>query len=341
MIASIKRNVLLAQGFLNWRAIRALGERQILTKASYIALFIVPLLAATWPAVSAISIQPDQGLADAVAKIENINETLVDSLDAFSRSAVGSCFSDVALEKGKKEVLILVDDLQNSCASLLWEFNSWKFDLQKQTNQEMFLPWTFAAAFFAALAVVLAHLIYQSCAPDAVKRRTLEEFVVNRLSQFSLGVSEELVGSAIRALQSRAGRRETRGEAYKNEVKWRQFLNMDEAEVANRVSALSISDLAAFYLLLKSDDEAVRRMRSRYSDVSTRIAASIGERLNKKNDLGEYNRYIVARGARAEYIGMAERNSLAIGAAGLLYLLSEAGLKPPPLGGQIYCPKQG
>src|SRR5436190_1673304 len=38
---------------LNWRLVRAIGELQILTRISYAALIVVPLLASFWPGISA------------------------------------------------------------------------------------------------------------------------------------------------------------------------------------------------------------------------------------------------------------------------------------------------
>ena len=37
--------------FLNWERIRSFGELEVLTKASYIALILVPIIAGLWPSV--------------------------------------------------------------------------------------------------------------------------------------------------------------------------------------------------------------------------------------------------------------------------------------------------
>jgi glycerol uptake facilitator-like aquaporin len=41
--------------YMNWRLVRSLAELQILTKASYAMLLIVPILAGTWPGVRLVS----------------------------------------------------------------------------------------------------------------------------------------------------------------------------------------------------------------------------------------------------------------------------------------------
>jgi hypothetical protein len=60
------------------------------------------------------------------------------------------------------------------------------------------LPPTWAAAFFAALAVLIGHFIYQMGAPDLVRQNSLSQFVSGRLDEYAKYRSE----SAMRRAQS-------------------------------------------------------------------------------------------------------------------------------------------
>src|SRR5262249_45317998 len=53
--------------YRNWRLVRSLGELQILTRASYVMLIVVPLLAGMWPAVRLVVNQHNKALTDAAA----------------------------------------------------------------------------------------------------------------------------------------------------------------------------------------------------------------------------------------------------------------------------------
>src|ERR1700730_652602 len=61
--------LMLAQVF-SWRLVRTLGELQVLTKASYAMLIIVPLLAGLWPAVRLIVNQYDKSATEAAEIFE-------------------------------------------------------------------------------------------------------------------------------------------------------------------------------------------------------------------------------------------------------------------------------
>ncbi len=61
----------------NWRIVRAIGELQILTRASYVLLVAVPLLAATWPTVLAVVHGERAAIEQANVTLQN-TATLID-----------------------------------------------------------------------------------------------------------------------------------------------------------------------------------------------------------------------------------------------------------------------
>ena len=50
---------------LDWRNVRGLGELQVLTRASYVMLILVPLLAGLWPGVRLVINRYNQAVTDA------------------------------------------------------------------------------------------------------------------------------------------------------------------------------------------------------------------------------------------------------------------------------------
>ena len=59
---------------LNWQKLRGFGELQILTRASYLMLILVPILAALWPAVR--------------YSVSSYNHAVTDARDALESAAV-------------------------------------------------------------------------------------------------------------------------------------------------------------------------------------------------------------------------------------------------------------
>src|SRR2546429_152324 len=66
--------VYLPARYVNWRLVRGLGELQILTRASYFVLILVPILAAIWPAVQ--------------STVNQYNKTVTEVAAIFDRAAV-------------------------------------------------------------------------------------------------------------------------------------------------------------------------------------------------------------------------------------------------------------
>jgi hypothetical protein len=61
----------------------------------------------------------------------------------------------------------------------------YKADYASQTIESSRMPRPFTAAFMAALAVVLAHTLYQMFAPETVRRMTLDQYIADRMEDYS------------------------------------------------------------------------------------------------------------------------------------------------------------
>lgn len=149
--------------WFDWMKVRSLGRLQILTRVSYVALVLVPLLAGGWPAVRAVVnwVNDDVRAAarefDAVAdRIENLRADLPPALTE----------PDDVVQKMVTQIRRVEDQLGG------------------RSLEERDLPLGWVLAFFAALFVALGHLLYQLAADEKVRERSREAFVAARNDEF-------------------------------------------------------------------------------------------------------------------------------------------------------------
>lgn len=127
---------------INWGAVRAVGELALLTRASYLALLFVPILAGLWTALRAALVRSLRGWEEMSVAVQAMG----------SRSQGSLC------------------ELESTSLEQLQAFfaTAWLPDAM--------LPDSWAAAFFAALCVVSGHLVYQLKAPQTIKEWDRAEF---------------------------------------------------------------------------------------------------------------------------------------------------------------------
>ncbi|HWM94340.1 MAG TPA: hypothetical protein VN493_26525 [Thermoanaerobaculia bacterium] len=173
--------------FVTWQAVRSLGELQVLTRASYFVLVIVPMLAALWPGVR--------------TAVNRYNEVVTDSTLTFKRASEDLREENQTL---REELARLPERLPSQTAQafpigrynrLLAEVDKAALELERRTRdfvrdhpartlESPHLPATWAVAFFAALAVLLGHFIYQIGAPEIIRHNSLSQFLATRLDEY-------------------------------------------------------------------------------------------------------------------------------------------------------------
>jgi len=178
--------------------VRSLGELKILSLASYFMLVFVPLLAGVWPAVRAgvnqynyQALHSAERLESISAKITEVSEHLVDS------GRNGTAQSQWQEGQAKLARLDESVDLLTLEVAMLTEA------LRPPAVSSPMLPWSWAAGFFAALFVVIGHLVYESRAPAPVRAESIDEFVQGRLENFSQNPTMGRVRDAVSFLRMR------------------------------------------------------------------------------------------------------------------------------------------
>lgn len=171
---------------LSWLGVRTVGNLQLLTRASYYSLLIVPLIAGVWPFIRNTINQYNQTVETSAQKvIESANE-LEESIQQLIRAG-----EPVGLSQA------LIREELSSTSDSLREIGENFTYLLHDTN----MPASFALAFFAALFVAVGHLLFQLFCPEQVKKSNQAEYVESQLSadkvrtEFSLLEDIDLVAN--------------------------------------------------------------------------------------------------------------------------------------------------
>lgn len=150
-----------------WNRIRTLGELQILTRASYVMLIFVPLLAGVWPAVGEGINRYNTSVIESKAALDSASQRLEFVASTLTNE------SDVSLPVGE-----IFDGLNKRLDNIDEEYSLKTIDNTR-------LPYVWALSFLASLAVAIGHLIYQAFAPALVKRTTVREYMNDEVRRFS------------------------------------------------------------------------------------------------------------------------------------------------------------
>ncbi|MEL6107368.1 MAG: hypothetical protein AAFU85_15115 [Planctomycetota bacterium] len=126
-----------------------MGELRLLTKASYVSIFVVPLLASLMPLLGPAYDQLVQGYSQLSESIQTGISTQVQETRTPSKPIDG-------------------------------------FPEDRATDQPTVapLPNTLAFAFFSALFVVLGHVFYQAYSPSLIRKMRLEDLLSNARTAF-------------------------------------------------------------------------------------------------------------------------------------------------------------
>lgn len=303
---------------LNWRLVRSLGELQVLTRTSFIALLLVPLLAGLWPAVRLLVNQHNRAVEEAAVLLEQSADSLERVLNASMLSTNSSGEPGATASSTPPKSQSILQDLETQAAKLILRIESHSEDYGSRTLDTPRLPWSLAAAFFAALAVASAHLLYQALAPEQVRRWSWEDFVLARKEDFKKHQSTETLERARQFSRTIYGRRVRGSEDFENERLLHRLYGCEDEELAQYIQSLSNHDLSSLSEYLHSDRPEGP------PQYLNKVKAFV-----EKQILGEGGRHDtvmaeIERGARAEYLNLASRRAVGVLAAGFLYLIGLA-----------------
>lgn len=311
------------KSILNWRIVRGVAELQILTRATYFMLIFVPILAGLWPAVRLYVNNHNEAVVEATEIMQEHSVSFVKSKDELS-----VLLSSVEVQSS--QVNLVLDDVKefnNRADDFIADVRQFSNDFMPRTLEEPSLPWTWAAAFFASLFAVFAHLIYQLATPEIVRRFTLDEFVKGQKEDYSKHPSDDALERAQSFLATKEGRSESEIDERRN---YRLFKNLhavleeskDEKQVMQSIHGLSLSELSGLQSFIQSEGNHLPEVRHRILDYVRQAYVRNSEKVGGSEVEKLKNMSIIERGARAEYLHWASRNTVAAFVTSIIYAIA-------------------
>ena len=150
---------------VSWSTVRALGELEVLTRASYIMLILVPLLAGLWPGVKVIVNQYNDSVSTATQQLQLASETLEYRLNS------------------NPEIIAAASPLNEVTKSLAENIVSVQKNIENVSIESDNMPDVWVWVFLSALAAILAHTAYQVGAPPIIQQASEREYINIRLDE--------------------------------------------------------------------------------------------------------------------------------------------------------------
>ena len=163
-IDSELRSIQERNGF-GWSTIRSLGELQVLTRASYIMLIVVPLLAGLWPGVTVVVNRYNDSVQSATQRLEIAS----DKLDIYVSTNLGATQEGVAIGDIITSLREDIRGIQNSIENVSIESDT--------------MPDVWVWVFLSSLTAILAHTLYQIGAPPIIQQASVREYINSRVDE--------------------------------------------------------------------------------------------------------------------------------------------------------------
>ena len=148
-----------------WSMIRALGELQVLTRASYLMLILVPLLAGLWPGVKVVVNQYNDSVETATQRLQVASERL----DLFVNE--------------KTEYIKSAPVINEITMSLSEDISNIQTSINNVSIESDEMPDVWVWVFLSALAAILAHTTYQIGAPPIIQQASAREYINSRIDE--------------------------------------------------------------------------------------------------------------------------------------------------------------
>lgn len=284
---------------LNWRLVRGLGELQILTRASFALLVIVPVLAGTWPAVRIAVNHHNRAVRDATTLLERSE---AEFSETFDRMKAELAENDTSADPADSKKIKLIESLESSSATFFDHVNSYVDDYSERTLETPRLPWTLASAFFAALFVVMGHMLYQLAAPEQLRKLTWDEYVLSKKEDYAKHPSSDTLTTARTVLRSRLGQRVEESDRYEN---YRLVRNLSEAPEHIRqreLEELGIARLRSLEAWLRTGE--LDGSEPNIEELARQVRTIIGD---TSSESSHEEMAVVERAARTEYLQYADQ----------------------------------
>lgn len=211
---------------MNWSHVRALGELRVLTRISYASLALVPLLAGAWSGVAPVVRGYNSYAAEAASITESARVLLEGAAEHLAFTGDRATESSDALRHQIERWLALDESTEmqrardvlrlwceasqdlgrgsKESAAMLAEISDTVAKLPAPRINPPRLAKGWAVGFFAALAAVLGHLVYQAAAPQRVREGSADDLMQLRRKDFAESGEDDRRDRLNRAFESLA-----------------------------------------------------------------------------------------------------------------------------------------
>lgn len=178
------------QSLLTWQLVRGIGEVQLLTRASYIMLALVPVLAGIWPSVRLVIDKHNETLKKTTSELQEISQRLSSEAEALKNLHLPDNLD-------RNSASHTIDEFVYQVSKLASTVNTKVSQLERFGTLSPWLPVSWTLAFFAALGVTFGHLVYQTQAPEVVRKNSRDEYVSRKRQSFREQPREEDLDEAL------------------------------------------------------------------------------------------------------------------------------------------------
>lgn len=162
-------------GDKNWGDVRSFGTLHLLTRASYVALIIIPILATLWPAVRGGFNCYNKAVTQSKQALESAADNVEEQVNKTEESAL---FVNKSLKELNDRLVDIIDN----------------YSLKVIENKK--LPWAFGVTYLASVLVLIAHFIYQLFAPKLIQQFARSEYQDRELRRYIDAPSKDQVEAA-------------------------------------------------------------------------------------------------------------------------------------------------
>jgi hypothetical protein len=300
---------------LNWRIVRGVGQLQILTRASYALLVLVPICASTWPAVRLVVNQHNKAAREAVEHLRATRSDVERALEDAQRQLVQTPSTSERTAADQRQASNLIARLIDSVQTIGNAAEKYTTDYAEHTIKTPRLPWSLGAAFFAALFVVVGHFVYQIAAPEPIRQTSWDEFILNRKDDYAKHPSDAALDRANQFLRSPIGRRIEASERFEDERLLTDLYFLSPENRPTRLGELSPGRLRSLVGWIQSGESHAP------ADYQREILAAARDLLPTSSESKHSEMTIIEKAARAEYLHLAGKRPVAIMSTGALYAI--------------------
>ena len=209
-----------------WVWLRGIGQLQILNRVSIVLLIVVPMLAATWPAVRAVVNRYNHAAIRAQAALDVSAARIDESVKRFERLAA-NVSDETAINRSV--------EIQGHVAALRTSVDEYLHDLHPKPIETPHLPCVWVLTFFAALFVLGGRTLFELYCPDIIRANTMSEYVEQKKLEFARAPSFSMLQLSMDAIKYDASKTVDATQLIQEESDGQEKLALAKSEIRTKI----------------------------------------------------------------------------------------------------------